>query len=66
MFFWNAVDLTRKLSEFRDYYNEHRVHRSLDGTTPSQRAGRSPTVAALAGYAWQQHCHGLFQTPVAA
>src|SRR5712692_60987 len=67
IFFWNAVDLTRKLSEFRDYYNEHRVHRSLDGTTPSQRAGRSPpTAAALARYAWQQHCHDLFQTPVAA
>ena len=66
IFFWNAVDLTRKLSEFRDYYNEHRVHRSLDGTTPSQRAGRPPpTAAALARYAWQQHCHDLFQTPVA-
>ena len=67
IFFWNAVDLTRKLSEFRDYYNEHRVHRSLDGTTPSQRAGRSPpTAAALARYAWQQHCHDLFRTPLAA
>ncbi len=67
IFFWNAVDLTRKLSEFRDYYNEHRVHRSLDGTTPSQRAGRPPpTAATLTRYAWRQHCHDLFQTPVAA
>ena len=24
-FFWNAVDLVRKLGEFRDYYNAHRV-----------------------------------------
>jgi hypothetical protein len=23
---WNAVDLRRKLEEFRNYYNEHRVH----------------------------------------
>jgi putative transposase len=41
VFFWNAVDLARKLGEFRDYYNEHRVHRSLAGTTPAQRAGSS-------------------------
>jgi hypothetical protein len=40
-FFWNAADLTRKLDEFRDYYNAHRVHRSLDGATPAQRAGAS-------------------------
>ncbi len=28
-FFWNAVDLAQKLGDFRDYYNVHRVHRSL-------------------------------------
>ena len=39
MFFWNAVDLARKLEMFRRYYNEQRVHRSLGGTTPAQRAG---------------------------
>jgi len=26
-FLWNAVNLARKLEAFRDYYNEHRVHR---------------------------------------
>ena len=41
VFFWNAIDLARKLAEFRDYYNAHRVHRSLAGTTPAQRAGAS-------------------------
>ena len=67
LFFWNSVDLTRKLEAFRDYYNEFRVHRSLDGTTPAQRAGAaSPCPAALITYAWQQHCQGLFQTPIAA
>jgi putative transposase len=67
IFFWNAVDLTRKLGEFADYYNETRVHRSLDGATPAQRAGASfPARAALDHYAWQQHCRGLFQTPIAA
>ena len=67
MFFWNAVDLTRKLGEFRDYYNADRVHRALAGSTPAQRAGApSPVPASLDHYAWQQHCRGLFHTPIAA
>ena len=67
MFFWNAGDLTRKLGEFRDYYNADRVHRALAGATPAQRAGvRSPAPAALDHYAWRQHCRGLFQAPMAA
>jgi hypothetical protein len=41
VFFWSAVDLVRKLGEFRNYYNAHRVHRALDGTTPMQRVGAS-------------------------
>ncbi len=66
-FFWNAVDLERKLDEFRDYYNAYRVHRSLDGITPAKRAGApSPAPATLDRYAWQQHCRGLFHTPVPA
>ena len=67
MFFWNAFDLTRKLEMFRRYYNEQRVHRSLGGTTPAQRAGASaPAPATLDHYGWRQYCHGLFQIPVAA
>jgi putative transposase len=67
VFFWNAADLARKLGEFRDYYNAHRVHRSLDGTTPAHRTGASsPAPAALDRYAWGQHCRGLFQIPIAA
>ena len=67
VFFWNAMDLTRKLGDFRDYYNAHRVHRSLDGTTPAQRSGASsPAPSALNRYAWRQHCRGLFQIPIAA
>jgi putative transposase len=60
--FWNASDVTRKLRDFRDHYNAHRVHRALDGTTPRQRAGAPPP---LNQYAWRPHCRGLFQTPVA-
>ena len=66
-FFWNAVDLERKLDEFQGYYNAYRVHRSLDGITPTKRAGApSPAPATLDRYAWRQHCRGLFQTPVRA
>src|SRR5437667_8886659 len=53
VFFWNAIDLTRKLDAFADYYNSHRVHRSLDGTTPARRACASsppPVRAALRQY----------------
>ncbi len=67
MFFWNAFDLTRKLEMFRRYYNEQRVHRSLGGTTPAQRAGAfAPAPATLDHYGWRQYCHGLFQIPVAS
>ena len=66
-FFWNAVDLACKLGEFRDYCNGHRVHRSLDGTTPTQRADAStPAPALLDCHAWRQHCRALFQIPIAA
>ena len=67
VFFWNVADLMWKLDAFRDYYNASRVHRSLYGATPAQRSGaKPPAPAALDQYAWQQHCRGLFQTPIAA
>ena len=64
VFFWNSVDLRRKLNAFRDYYNAFRVHRSLDGTMPAQHAGASsPKPISLEHRGWRQHCRGLFQTP---
>ena len=66
-FFWNGVDLTRKLEAFRDYYNEHRVHRALNGGTPAKHAEALSSIHAKLGrYAWRSHCRGLFQTPVPA
>ena len=66
-FFWNSIDLHRKLEKFRAYYNRVRVHRSLDGHTPANRAGHpSSPKASLAHYDWESHCNGLFETPVAA
>ena len=69
VFFWNAIDLKRKLDVFADYYNAHLVHRSLNGTTPARRACASsppPARAALRQYAWEEHCRGLFYTPIPA
>ena len=67
VFFWNAIDLAQKLDAFADYYNAHRVHRALAGSTPAQCAGTPASApAAIDHYAWRQHCPGLFQTPVMA
>jgi len=63
---WNAIDLERKLEEFRKYYNENRVHQSLSGSTPGERSGEPSPAHAVLHYAWRHHCRGLFQMPIAA
>ena len=66
LFFWNGVDLTRKLGDFKIYYNDSRCHQSLSGGTPSEKSGEPATLRpSLSRHAWQQHCRGLFQTPIA-
>ncbi len=65
--FWNAIDLERKLGNFKIYYNDGRVHTSLEGKTPAEAAGcRAGTVVDLANYRWDKSCGGLFWLPVAA
>jgi transposase InsO family protein len=65
--FWNGRDLEEKLRDFQEYYNAHRVHQSLNLKTPDEAAGKdSPALANLGKYAWNSHCGGLFQTPIAA
>ena len=67
VFFWNAVDLERKLDEFETYFNQQRTHASLEGDTPAEIAGRDAAQAInLDNFEWQKHCGGLFQLPVAA
>ena len=65
--FWSAIDLERKLYEFRDYHNLHRVHGSLRGKTPAE-AGDETVIrrAGLHRFRWQGHCRGLFELPMAA
>ena len=67
MFFWNTVDLEQKLEDFKGYYNQFRVHQSLQGETPTGKAG-GPTAepGCLEHYSWQSYCHGLFELPIAA
>ena len=69
VFVWNVVDLARKLDAFAHYYNTHRVHRSLDGSTPARCAcvlSSPPARAALRQYAWEEYCRGLFHMPIPA
>ena len=65
--FWNSVDLERKLADFRDYYNNYRVHSSLDGSPPTE-FGKPPTKRSnsLNHFPWKSHCNGLFHTPLTA
>ena len=65
--FWNASDLERKLVDFRQYYNSHRVRTSLDGSTPAEMSEKSKSrLADPSRFQWKSHCHGLYQLPVAA
>jgi len=65
--FWNTVDLERKLHEFQDYYNQERVHASLDGQTPTEVNGESIRERAkLDELRWETRCRGLVQLPIAA
>ena len=49
------------------YFNESRVHQSLGGETPAEKAGGSaPVLVKLADYRWQSHCQALAQLPIAA
>ena len=65
-FFWNSIDLERKLNHVKDYYNQYPVHSALKGDAPSERYNKIPRkLINLDRYTWKSHCGGLFQTPVA-
>jgi hypothetical protein len=62
--FWTAADLEEKLRDFQNYFNKHRVHSGLKGQPPDPEDAGTPLN--FASYRWQQHCRGLYQTPIAA
>jgi len=65
--FWSANDLAKKLILFKDYYNQDRVHRGLEGTTPnSHSTEKCLSTAHLDNYLWKSCCRGLYQLPKAA
>ena len=65
--FWNEKDLARKLDEYKIYYNESRVHYSLEGNFPDQAKGKAkPKIVDPNKYQWKKYCHGLYSIPVAA
>ncbi len=66
-FYWNAVDLERKLNDFKKYYSQQRTHASLEGDTPAEIAGRAAAQSvSLDNFRWKKHCGRLFQLPIAA
>ena len=67
VFFWNTVDLERKLRCFQVYFNHSRTHTSLDENTPAEMSGvvvQHPPM--LRNLTWEKHCGGLFELPAAA
>jgi transposase InsO family protein len=67
-FFWNGLDLQRKLNRFAAYHNERRVHAGINGRTPLERCctTRASQPANLQHFTWRSDCSGLFHTPIPA
>jgi transposase InsO family protein len=64
---WGKTDLERKLSSFKNYYNEYRAHQGIKGKTPDgQPSGPNAGFADLHNYRWKSFCRGLYQLPMAA
>ena len=67
MLFANRNSLNKKLNEFSKYYNEYRVHSSIDRKPPLEFAGNiKKQKLSLGSYHWKSHCYGLFQVPVSS
>jgi hypothetical protein len=56
--------LENKLRLFQHYFNRQRVHSGLGGRLPDPDAAQTPLH--FSSYRWQQHCRGLYQTPIAS
>ena len=63
-FFWTATDLENKLQNYQCYYNESRTHSGRDGGTPMETPVSE--IVNVQAYAWEKHCRGLIELPIAA
>lgn len=64
--FFNTRDLQRKLDKFKNYYNEHRAHSSINWKSPNTRSdnGHSARIkSTINKIRLQSHCNGLAQLP---
>jgi putative transposase len=53
MLFWNKKDLSRKLEQYKAFYNETRGHLSLKGKTPKQAGGKTTrAIIPVDNYTW--------------
>ncbi len=67
LFFWNARDLERKLNQFKIYYNEQRIHSSINRLTPIKKAkNHKSNVISINNYRWKSVARELYQLPMAA
>ncbi len=67
--FFNKRDLQNKLNRFQEYYNENRVHSSLNRKTPKEMAAipcGDKNIVSIDNYQWKSHCGGLYKLPIAA
>ena len=65
--FFGEVDLLTKLDEFQKYYNEGRVHSSIDFCTPHEKEdSKKPNTIELEDIKWKSYCRGLYKVPIAA
>jgi len=46
------------LSEFKDYYNQHRAHAALQGKTPIENSDFN-IAASFKSYAWRANTAGI-------
>jgi transposase InsO family protein len=67
MLFWSERDLQFKLNRFIVYYNEARVHSSIQGKTPKGLSGNGAVAKIdIQNYGWKSYCNGRFSIPIAA